>query len=74
MLIITIILICVTLVLTIPTIVIAVRSSMVTSGLELRVNALETFIKTESATQRSQMVKMTKIVSDIQNNMKASEE
>jgi hypothetical protein len=73
MLIITILVICVTLLLTIPTIVIAVRSSMATSALELRVTALETVIQTASATQRSQMAKMTKIVSDLQNNMKANE-
>jgi chaperonin cofactor prefoldin len=62
--------ICVTLVLTIPTIVIAVRSSMATTALELRVSALEMTINTLGATQKAQMSKMTKIVSDIQNNMR----
>ena len=70
MIVITIFVICFTLLLTIPTIIIAVRSSMSTNALELRVSALETMITTAGATQKAQMAKMTKNVSDIQRYIK----
>jgi chaperonin cofactor prefoldin len=70
MLIISILAICFILILTIPTIVIAVRSSMATSALDIRVSALETVINTAGATQKSQMSKITKIVSDLQHYIK----
>ena len=65
-----IILICVTLSLTIPAIVIAVRSAMATSSLERRVSALETTINAVSATQKTQLFKMTQIVTDLQKGIK----
>ena len=70
MLIISILAICFILILTIPTIVIAVRSSMATSALDIRVSALETVTNTAGATQKSQMSKITKIVSDLQHYIK----
>jgi chaperonin cofactor prefoldin len=74
MLVISIIAICFILILTIPTIVIAVRSSMATSALDIRVSALETMINTAGATQKSQMSKMTKIVSDLQHYIRDQKE
>jgi hypothetical protein len=43
---------------------------MSTNALELRVSALETMITTAGATQKAQMAKMTKNVSDIQRYIK----
>jgi type II secretory pathway pseudopilin PulG len=55
-------------ILAIVAIVISVRSAISTSLLDTRISALETTINALSASQKTQLVKMTKIVTDLQRN------